>query len=118
MTEKELFEKYGPQYPEMGPGVAKFRRLAAKAGSIASMDKADRQAYGAAVEAAIRAKQRAALVPPSPQLEGPPKDIGAVIRAKHRAALAAWPAQERRSRSPEKWQEMYEAAMAEKARRS
>jgi hypothetical protein len=39
------------------------------------------------------------------------------MRAKHRAALQASVAKERRERSPAVWQAMYDAAMAEKRAR-
>jgi hypothetical protein len=106
----------GPAYPEMGGAVAKWRRVAAIAGSISAMSKADRHAYGAAVEAAILSKHRLALVGPAVKLEGPPKDVGAAIRARHAAELANYPARERAARKPAVWEAMYAAAMAEKAK--
>jgi hypothetical protein len=49
----------GPPYPDLGANVAKWRRVAAKAGSIAAMARADRRAYAEAIFKAIRAKHRA-----------------------------------------------------------
>lgn len=106
-------DPFGPQYPDLGPGVAKFRRMAS--GGIAAMDPADRRAYGEAVERAIKAKQRSELqragAAPPPLI----KDVGAHIRAKQCAALAACPGQERRARTPDQWQAMYDEAMGLKA---
>lgn len=104
----------GPAYPEMGGTVAKFRRVAAAAGSIAAMSKAERWAYGEAVEKAIKSKQRAALLGAQVVLEGPCREIGAKIRAEQKAALSSWPAKVRAARSARVWESMYEAAMAEK----
>jgi hypothetical protein len=57
---------HGPLYPDLGAGVAKYRRLAAKAGSIKEMARADRVAYAEAVEKAIRAKHRTMHMRPTP----------------------------------------------------
>lgn len=46
--EYRLADPFGPQYPAL-PGAAKYRRLASKAGSVAEMDAADREAYGQSV---------------------------------------------------------------------
>ncbi len=118
LSAAEILAQLGPAYPEMGGSVAKFRKLAAKAGSIAAMSKADRFAYGLAVEKAILSKQRAALIGASVQLEGPCRDIGAALRGQHKAALMACPAKERAARKPAVWESMYAAAMAEKAKRA
>ncbi len=104
----------GPAYPEMGGSVAKFRRVAAKAGSISAMSKAERYAYGEAVEKAIKSKQRSALLGAQVVLEGPCREIGAKIRSEQKAALSSYPAKVRAARSARAWESMYEAAMAEK----
>lgn len=57
---------FGPIYPDLGAGVAKFRRLAAKAGSIMDMPKAERYAYADAIEKAIHAKNRTLHMRPNP----------------------------------------------------
>jgi hypothetical protein len=59
-------EPYGPTYPELGAGVAKWRRVANKAGSIAAMARADVVAYADAIEKAIRAKHRTLHMRPTP----------------------------------------------------
>ena len=59
-------EHIGPEYPELGATVAKFRRKAASAGSIKAMERADRVAYADAIEKAIRAKHRTLHMKPSP----------------------------------------------------
>jgi hypothetical protein len=104
----------GPAYPEMGASVAKFRRLAAKAGSVAAMPRAERVAYANAVEAAINAKNNAWWKAGSAIPEGPARDVGAKVRAEHAAALARCGAAERAARKPAVWELMYAKAMAEK----
>jgi hypothetical protein len=108
-----LEEQFGPIYPDLGSGVAKFR----KRGPIAKMAKADRRAYGEAVETAIRAKQRQALMREgtSPRSFEP---IGDARVQRQRQALQAAVASERREREPDEWKKMYEAAMKEKAERA
>lgn len=68
-TEKERAKhalESGPAYPDLGAGVAKFRRLAVKAGSVMDMPKAERHAYADAIEKAIRAKHRTLHTRPTP----------------------------------------------------
>ena len=110
----------GPAYPDLGNTVAKYRRMATKAGSISQMLPFDRQAYGEAVEKAIRAKQRSELMRelpshPCPCASGTYHNTGEAIdramKAKHRAAALAAPAQERRARKPPEWERLYRAAM-------
>lgn len=62
----DVLEPFGPMYPDLGAGVAKFRRKAAQAGSIREMSKADRRAYADAIEKAIRAKHRVLHMRPNP----------------------------------------------------
>ena len=97
--------------------------MATKAGSIAAMDQAERRAYGDAVETAIRALQRSELQRELPEHRvscasgtnhNDGRKISAAMRAKHRAALQASVAKERRDRTPEQWQAMYDEAMAQK----
>lgn len=57
---------YGPPYPDLGAGVAKWRKVANKAGSIAAMVRADVVAYADAIEKAIRAKHRTLHMRPTP----------------------------------------------------
>lgn len=117
-------EDGGPLYPDLGPGVAKYRRMVVSAGGLMAMDKAMRHAYGEAVEKAIRAKQRSELQRELPthavrcasgtnHSDG--ADIHEAIRRRQRAALLACPAQYRRDRPDNVWREMYAEAMAEKA---
>ena len=118
---KELFEKYGPEYPDLGASVAKFRPAAAKQGVMA-MQREQRLAYADAIERAIRSKQRASLRSEKPgraircasgTAHNTGEEISRAIRAQHRAALAACPSQIRRAREPEEWVELYDAAMVE-----
>lgn len=114
----------GPAYPDLGNAVAKYRRMATKAGSLSDMLPADRRAYGEAVEKAIRAKQRSELQRELPShapncASGTAHNTGEAIhramQAKHRAALLACPSQIRRARKPWEWQSKYNEAMEEKA---
>jgi hypothetical protein len=107
-----LKEDGNPPYPTLGEGVAKYRRR----GVIC-------REYGEAVLAAFRSMQRAGLRREATSLSAncasgtfhhDGEDILKAVASKHRAALAACPGVERRARKPEKWREMYEAAMAEK----
>lgn len=118
-----LDKQHGPVYNVQSAPLAKFRFMARE--GLAAMSREDRRAYGEAVEIAVLAKQRsecAAAIGPAPRIncasgttETTGEGIDRAIRAKHRAALAACPGQVRRARKPEKWQSMYEEAMAEKA---
>jgi hypothetical protein len=114
---------FGPVYPDLGATVIKHRRLAAMCGGVAELDREQRQAYGAAVEAAIKAKQRSELqrVVKSHDchcVSGTNHNTGEAIdramRMKHRAELLAYPSKVRRERTAEQWSEMYKAAMREK----
>jgi hypothetical protein len=116
-------EQFGPVYPDL-PAVNKHRKAARD--GLALMSRDARQAYGLAVETAIRAKQRAELQRELPShnvscASGTNHNDGAAIhkamQAKQRAALLAAPAQERRARKPAVWQAMYDAAMADKRKR-
>jgi hypothetical protein len=61
-----IAEPFGPLYPDLGAGVAKFRRKAAQASSIKNMERADVVAYADAILKAIRAKQRVMHMKPNP----------------------------------------------------
>jgi hypothetical protein len=113
----------GPDYPDLGPTVIKHRRKA-KAG-LGKLSADDRRAYGEAVEQAIRAKQRHEFIRASCEPDkratcasgtwhNDGNKIDAAIKQQQRAALAAYPSQERRARTPEKWKELYEEAMEAK----
>jgi hypothetical protein len=105
---KGRYEPPNPPYPDLGEGVAKYRRKAN--GSIYSLSRAERVAWADAIERAIRAKQRAAL-----QREAAPArtfyPVGEALRRAHRARLLACPAQIRREREPEEWIKLYKNAM-------
>jgi hypothetical protein len=108
--------QFGPVYDLNSAALQKFRR-----------NGGDRQAYGAAVEAAVLASQRAALrgagnSQPRPNCASGTwlscgREISAAVRQQHRAALLAYPDRVRRARTDAEWQEMYDAAMAEKISR-
>ena len=115
--------QFGPVYPELA-GMAKHRKAARN--GLAAMSRAERQAYGLAVETAIRAKQRAELQRELPThnvscASGTNHNTGAAIhkamQAKQRAALLAAPSAERRARKPAEWRRLYDAAMADKRAR-
>jgi hypothetical protein len=111
----EPLPEFGPEYPELGPAVAKWRRLAGKR----DLTPAEKRAYGDAFEASIKAKQRQALLGPDRPAIAPrcasgtwhntPEAIESAIRQ-----ILAFPAQARRARTPEEWSALYDAAMEEK----
>jgi hypothetical protein len=116
-------EQFGPVYPELA-GMAKHRKAARN--GLSAMPRAERQAYGLAVETAIRAKQRAELQRVFTShncscASGTNHNDGAAIhkamQAKQRAALLAAPSAERRARKPAEWRRLYDAAMADKRKR-
>ncbi len=113
----------GPDYPSLGAAVAKWRWRARE--GLRSLTREERQAYGEAVERAILALQRAeanrgftAITPRVNCASGTAHTTGEAIhnaiREQQARALAAYPSYVRRNRSPQVWQQMYEAAMAEK----
>jgi hypothetical protein len=116
---------HGPEYNIDSAALKKFRHRASK--GLAILSRADRAAYAAAIEAAVLSAQRLALRRAAVSLPRPNcasgtthstgEAIHKAIREQHRAALLACPSQERRARSPQQWQEMYDAAMAEKRER-
>ena len=118
-----VIKSFGPEYDLESAALKKFRTKARKGLSHLSAD--DRRAYGAAVETATLARQRAFLrshgeAEPRPHCASGTwhttgEAISAAVRSQHRAALAACPAQERRARTPQEWAAMYEAAMKENA---
>jgi hypothetical protein len=117
----DICEPFGPVYPDLLT-VKKHRRR----DGLAAMSRSDRQAYGLAVETAIRAKQRSELQRELPEHRcncasgtnhNDGRAISKAMRAKHRAALAACPGQERRARTPQVWQAMYDEAMKQKRAR-
>ena len=117
--------EHGPEYNIDSAALKKFRHSARK--GLATLSRADRLAYAAAIEAAVLSAQRLALRRAAPSMPRPNCASGTLhntgeaieraIREQHRAALLACPSQERRARSPLKWQEMYDAAMADKCQR-
>jgi hypothetical protein len=113
----------GPDYPSLGTAVAKWRGRAR--GGLQALTRAERQAYGEAVERAILTLQRSeadrGLPPVTPKVHcasGTPHNTGDAIhnavRQQHARALAAYPSFVRRRRTDVKWRQMYQAAMAEK----
>jgi hypothetical protein len=124
--DKELPKQFGPDYDLESAALKNFRRMARK--GLSHLSAEDRRAYGAAVEVAVLARQRAFLkshtVPePRPVCASGTwyttgEEIHAAIRRQHRAALAAAPGVERRARTPDQWRSMYAAAMAEKRGRT
>lgn len=113
----------GPEYPSLGATVAKWHWRARD--GLQSLTREERRAYGNAVEQAILALQRSQLnqgfTPITPKCRcasGTAHNTGEpihnAVREQQARALAAYPSQVRRKRTPVEWQEMYEAAMAEK----
>jgi hypothetical protein len=121
-----------PAYDIDSAQLKKARKVASD-GSLMKWPKQYRQAYGAAVEAAVLAKQRSMLkrhgevMPAATCASGTWHTTGEAIhkavQQQQRAALAAYPAKVRRDRLPRwnpetgrhehKWLEMYKAAMPE-----
>ena len=63
-----MIEAGNPPYPDLGAGVAKYRRKAMKVGSVMAMSREDRHAYADAIEKAIRAKHRMLHMKPTPSV--------------------------------------------------
>jgi hypothetical protein len=112
----DTMAKRDPIYPAL-PSVKKYRK------PLATLTRDQRRAYGEAVETAIRALQRSELQRELPEHRvncasgtnhNDGREISKAMRAKHRAALQASVAKDRRDRTPEQWQAMYDAAMAAK----
>jgi hypothetical protein len=107
--------------------LTKFRGVANAAGGVMQLERFYRVQYAEAVEQAVLASQRASLAPKraavftancaSGTFHNDGEAIGKAVVARHRAALTAYPAQERRARTPNQWSEMYAEAMYEKRRR-
>ncbi len=106
-----------PEYPELGAGVAKFRRIAAKAGSVMAMFPWERRAYADAIEKAIRAKHRTLHMRPTPSESAgwcAPPSIARLFRFKNPPqGLAGEPKWDRNAYNP--WgarsEALYAAAM-------
>lgn len=122
---KTTEQHVGPEYPNLGASVQKFRRAARK-GGLRSMDRFYVVAYATAIEKAILALQRSELMREvashnclcaSGTNYSDGADIHRAIQKQHRQRLLAYPAKVRRERTPEQWQSMYEAAIAEKRAR-
>jgi hypothetical protein len=117
-----IVEPFGPVYPELGAGVAKYRKRMGD-GGLADLTREERRAYADAIETSIRAKQRSALLRVT-QTHNVDCASGTNHNCKHalhkalkeqqRSALLACPAEIRRKRTAAEWQEMYEDAMQEK----
>lgn len=116
-----------PAYDVGSAELTKFRAVANKNGGLKGLERFYRVQYANAVEKAVLASQRASLAPKraavfsagcaSGTFHNDGETIGKAVVSQHRAALSAYPAQVRRSRTPRQWQEMYDEAMAEKRKR-
>ncbi|MBN9051562.1 MAG: hypothetical protein J0H78_19050 [Rhizobiales bacterium] len=112
-------KEHGPEYNVTSPALVRFRKLA----NGRTLTREERQAYGAAVEAAVLAAQRRQLRSAAEPEHRPncasrswpnkPGEVGEVIRRQQRAALARCAEQERRARTPDQWEKMYREAMPE-----
>lgn len=112
-----MIEPFGPEYNVNGLALAKHRRMACE--GVTSLSHEQRQEYGAAVERAVKAAQRAEIMRALPAAKRPncasgswDEFPGEAVRRQQHAALLACPAQIRKARTPEQWQAMYAAAMA------
>src|SRR5580698_7572097 len=90
----------GPDYPNMGTRVAKFRRIPRD-----QLTPEQKREYSDAIRDKILSLQNAWWRAKTVQ-DAPPRDIGAFIRGQQAAALARHPGQVRKARTPAKWQEM------------
>jgi hypothetical protein len=108
-----------PQYDIDSAALRKYRKM----GPVKEIDPIFRRLYGAAVEDAVLAKQRAALkrevsLPSANCASGTwhsdGESISKAVRAQHRAATQSWPSRIRKARKPHEWQAMYDEAMQEK----
>lgn len=120
-----IVEPFGPDYDVTGPGLATFRRKARK--GLAALSRDERQAYGAAVEAAVLASQRAHLRRPdvaerpncaSGTYHTDGESISKAVRAQQRAAAVRDAARVRREREPKVWRAMYAEAMKAKRKQA
>lgn len=112
-----LLEPFGPIYPDLGPSVAKYRRKA-------NMTLGEKLVYGEAVHNAILAKQRQELNRAAVPGQRPNcasgtwhtdgKAIHKAVRKQQESDLQSCAGKERRARTPDEWQAMYDRAMAEK----
>lgn len=75
-----LEEKDTPLYPDLGAGVAKYRRKANELGSITALERAERHAYADAIEKAIRAKHRTLHMRPTPTTAAPKIELTPISR--------------------------------------
>jgi hypothetical protein len=118
-TMREIEEQFGPTYDIDS---AKLKTFRAKARRGAPYD----PAYADAVEKAVLARQRTqagiglpAVTPKCHCASGTALNDGAeihkAIQRQQAAALAAYPGQVRRARTPAQWKAMYQDAMAAKA---
>jgi hypothetical protein len=113
--------QFGPLYNVTGQGLDFYRKKAK--GGLASMStgflssKADRQAYGAAVEAAVREMQAKALrslvFEQSPSCASGSWDEypSEAVRRQQLTALLSYPAKVRKARTAQEWESLYVAAM-------
>lgn len=115
---------HGPEY-NVESALLKRYRYAARDG-LANLGKAERRAYGAAVEAAVLANQRAAMqhkytAPKANCASGTFHNTGAAIhdavKAQLKARCATAAANVYRNRTAEQWETLYKQAMQEKRAR-
>lgn len=102
----------GKPYPKFGNTVIKWRNLADD--GLRTLTHEQRQAYGTAVELAIRSLQRSEMLaagsPVTPERPAD-YDLHEAIRAKQHASILACPGKIRRARTPHEWETLYNEAM-------
>lgn len=114
---KHCLATKGPLYPELGPSVAKWRRI-----PRAEMTPEQSAAHAGAIEQRIRYLQRVALLGNREAAHSCPcasgtwhnmadGAIGKAVREQQARALAAYPSQVRRARLDGMWVSMYALAM-------
>ena len=116
---------HNPRYDIGSAQLTKFRKLARH--GLNTLSRAEIENYADAVEQAVLASQRAAVMGTrevvfkagcaSGTFHNNGADVIKAVLHQQRAALAACPSQERRARTPNQWQAMYDEAMAQKRHR-
>lgn len=76
LSKQEAEERYGPLPYDLGAKVAKYRRL----GNVRPLTREERLAHAAEIEKAIRAKQRAMHMPPTPAMSIPAPKTTSIAR--------------------------------------
>jgi hypothetical protein len=113
--------QHGPVFDVNGAGLARWRKSTRD--GLGSITRAERRAYGQAVEDAVLAMQARQFIREACEANTRPNCAsgswdefpGDAVRRQQAAALAACPAKERAARSPHEWESAYCEAMRTRA---